>query len=179
MSKINLIDTGGPPPEGPPKWIYVALAAVLILGALLGLLHWKMTSDIESTQQEIAKTKEQIKTYEAQIAKASKAQKDKELLEEILRVINDLRKQKSSSARVLDEVSIQKPEKLQLESMKKQGTTVGIEGIALDDETVANFMTSLRKSKLFKSVDLIVSEQIEQNKIKLKKFTLSCEITAL
>jgi type IV pilus assembly protein PilN len=96
-----------------------------------------------------------------------------------LRVINDLRKQKSSSARVLDEVSIQKPEKMQLESMKKEGTRVGIEGIALDDETVANFMTSLRKSKLFKSVDLVVSEQIEQNKIKLKKFTLSCEITAL
>lgn len=174
-----MIDTGGPPPEGPPKWIYIALSAVLILGALLGLLHWKMGRDIESTQQEIAKTKEQIKTYEAQIAKASKAQKDKELLEEILRVINDLRKQKSSSARVLDVVSIQKPEKLQLESMKKEGTKVGIEGIALDDETVANFMTSLRKSKLFKSVDLIVSEQIEQNKLKLKKFTLSCEITTL
>jgi hypothetical protein len=149
MSRINLIDTGGPPPEGPPKWIYIALSAVLILGALLGLLHWKMGRDIESTQQEIAKTKEQIKTYEAQIAKASKAQKDK------------------------------KPEKLQLESMKKEGTKVGIEGIALDDETVANFMTSLRKSKLFKSVDLIVSEQIEQNKLKLKKFTLSCEITTL
>jgi Tfp pilus assembly protein PilN len=53
---------------------------------------------------------------------------------------------------------------------------VGIEGIALDDETVANFMTNLRKTKLFKSVDLVVSEQIEQSKIKLKKFTLSCEI---
>ncbi len=40
-------------------------------------------------------------------------------------------------------------------------------------------MTSLRKSKLFKSVDLVVSEQIEQSKIKLKKFTLSCEITPM
>jgi Tfp pilus assembly protein PilN len=63
--------------------------------------------------------------------------------------------------------------------MKKEGTKLGIEGIALDDETVANFMTSLRKSKLFKSVDLVVSEQIEQSKIKLKKFTLSCEISPM
>jgi hypothetical protein len=46
----------------------------------------------------------------------------------------------------------------------------------LDDETIANFMTNLRKSKLFKGVDLIVSEQVEQGKIKLKKFILSCEI---
>jgi type IV pilus assembly protein PilN len=68
---------------------------------------------------------------------------------------------------------------LQLESLKKDGTKLGIDGIALDDETVANFMTNLRKSKLFKSVDLVVSEQIEQSKIKLKKFTLSCEITPM
>jgi type IV pilus assembly protein PilN len=69
-----------------------------------------------------------------------------------------------------------KPEKIQLESLKKEGAKLGIEGIALDDETVANFMTNLRKSKNFKSVDLIVSEQIEQSKIKLKRFILSCEI---
>ena len=46
---------------------------------------------------------------------------------------------------------------------------LGIEGVALDDETVANFMTSLRKSKLFKNVDLIVSEQIEVSKIPSEK----------
>ncbi len=179
MIKINLLLREKKKKVGMRKEFVFAIAAVLILGVLLGLLHWKMASDIESTQTEIAKTKEQIKFYEAQIAKASKAQKEKELLEEKLRVINDLRKQKSSSARVLDEISMQKPEKMQLESMKKEGTKVGIEGIALDDETVANFMTNLRKTKLFKSVDLIVSEQIEQSKIKLKKFTLSCEISLI
>jgi type IV pilus assembly protein PilN len=179
MIKINLLLREKKKKVGMRKEFVFAIAAILILGALLGLVQWKMASDIESTQKEIAKTKEQIKFYEVQIAKASKAQKEKELLEEKLRVINDLRKQKSSSARVLDEISMQKPEKLQLESMKKEGTKVGIEGIAMDDETVANFMTSLRKSKLFKSVDLIVSEQIEQSKIKLKKFTLSCEITPM
>ena len=69
-----------------------------------------------------------------------------------------------------------KLEKIQLDSLKKEGQKLGIEGVALDDETVANFMTNLRKSKMFKSVDLIVSEQIEQSKLKLKKFILTCEI---
>jgi type IV pilus assembly protein PilN len=94
-------------------------------------------------------------------------------------VINTLRKEKSSPARVLEELSLQKPEKIQLESLKKEGVKLGIEGIALDDETVANFMTNLRKSKLFKNVDLIVSEQSEQSRIKLKKFTLACEISLM
>jgi len=60
--------------------------------------------------------------------------------------------------------------------VKKDGSKLGMEGIALDDETIANFMTSLRKSKLFKNVDLVVSEQVEQSKVKLRKFILSCEI---
>jgi type IV pilus assembly protein PilN len=93
-----------------------------------------------------------------------------------LNVINSLRKQKSTPAKVLDEISMNKLEKIQLESLKKTGPKVEIHGVALDDETVANFMTNLRKSKIFKSVDLIVSEQTEQNKVKLKKFVLSCEI---
>jgi len=73
-------------------------------------------------------------------------------------------------------LSIDKPEKVYFESVKKDGSKLGIEGVALDDETVANFMTNLRKSKLFKNVDLIVTEQIEVSKIRLKKFILSCEI---
>jgi len=46
----------------------------------------------------------------------------------------------------------------------------------LDDETVANFMDNLRKSTLFRNIDLVVTEQIEQSKIKLKKFILSFDI---
>jgi type IV pilus assembly protein PilN len=75
-------------------------------------------------------------------------------LQEKLNVINSLRREKGGPARVLDEVSIQKPEKIQLESLRKEGSKLGMEGIALDDETVANFMTNLRKSKIFKNIEL-------------------------
>jgi type IV pilus assembly protein PilN len=97
-------------------------------------------------------------------------------LQDKLNIINLLRKEKSSSAKVLDELSIDKPDKVYFESVKKDGSKLGIEGVALDDETVANFMTNLRKSKLFKNVDLVVTEQILVSKIPLKKFILSCEI---
>ena len=143
------------------------------------MVQWKIGKEKEDTFAKIQKTKEDINYYNALISEAKKAKENQKMLQEKLNVINSLRKEKSFAARVLDEVSIQKPEKIQLESLKKEGSKLGIEGIALDDETVANFMTNLRKSKLFKNVDLIVSEQIEQSKIKLKKFTLSCEISPM
>ena len=178
MIKINLLVARKEKGKvGGRKEIAIFVIALLCLGLLLGLVHWRVAKEKEETVAEIQKTKEEIRRYEALIAQA---QKDKEVvktLDEMLEVILTLKKQKSFASRVMDEVSVQKPEKLQLESMKKDGTKLGMDGVALDDETVANFMTSLRNSKVFKNVDLVVSEQIEQSKVKLKKFALSCEIS--
>lgn len=152
---------------------------ILSMGIVLGLLFvvlWFIGSEREKTLAQIASTTKEIEYYKSLRTEFEKAKEQKKILEEKLNVINMLKKEKASPAKVLDELSIDKPEKVHFESVKKDGSRLGIEGVALDDETVANFMTNLRKSKLFRNVDLIVSEQIEVNKIPLKKFILSCEI---
>lgn len=176
MIKINLLRKPGAPTRKLPKEMIIGVAAIALLVALLVFYHLRMGAQKEEMAKRITSTEQEIALYKAKIEKASKAKEEQKTLTEKLAVINSLKKQKSSSTKILDEVSVQKPEKLHLEVLKKEGNKVGIEGIALDDETVANFMTNLRKTNLFKSVDLIVSEQVEQSKIKLKKFTLSCEI---
>ena len=178
MIKINLLLRKKEKRVGMRKEIVVALVSILLFVILLAFVHWQKMNEKDRMAKEIAKTRQEITDYQAQIAEAKKAKEEQQALQEKLDVINALRKEKSSSAKVLDEVSSLKPEKMWLESFKKDGPRLGIEGIALDDETVANFMTNLRKSSLFKSVDLVVSERSEQSKIMLKKFTLSCEIVA-
>ena len=158
--------------------IVLAGSAVLLL-SILGFFHWKYYQEKEEIVVRISKTKTEIMHYKSLTTEVTKAKEAQKTLQDKINVITTLRKEKSSPARVLDELSVLKPEKIQLESLKKEGTRLGIEGIALDDETIANFMTNLRKSKLFKNVDLIVSEQSEQSRIKLKKFTLSCEISLM
>jgi len=161
------------------KEIVVLILSVFLFLVLLVIVQWRIDKEKESTIAQISNTKKEITYYKSLIAEVDKAKVLQKTLQDKLNVINSLKKQKSSPSRVLDELSIDKPEKIQLESLKKEGGKLGIEGIALDDETVANFMTNLRKSKVFKNVDLIVSEQIEQSKIKLKKFILSCEISLM
>jgi type IV pilus assembly protein PilN len=161
---------------GLKKEITILIASLVLLFLVLGFLHWKALQDEEAITKSISATKNEIAHYKSLTTEVNKAKEDQKVLQEKLNVINSLRKEKASPARVLEEISLQKPDKIQLESLKKEGTKLGIEGIALDDETIANFMTNLRKSKLFKNVDLIVSEQSEVSRIKLKKFTLMCEI---
>ncbi len=155
--------------------IIVLIISVVLLFVILILVQWKQNKTKEDMLAEISRKEREIAQNRSLTAELTKAKESKKALEEKLNVINSLRKEKTSPARVLDELSIDKPKQIQFESLKKEGSKLGIEGIALDDETVANFMENLRKSKIFKNVDLIVSEQIEQSKVKLKKFILACE----
>lgn len=178
MIKINLLLARKEKAKiGIKKELIIVVGSAVLLLLVLGVFHWKIYQSREETDALISKTKNEIARYKSLTAEVNRAKEDQRVLKEKLDVINGLRREKASPARVLDEISVQKPDKIQLESLKKEGGKLGIEGIALDDETVANFMTNLRNSKLFKNVDLIVSEQSEQSRIKLKKFTLSCEIS--
>jgi len=176
MIKINLLLTRKEKKAGVKKEFVILFLAVGLLLILLAALHWKMGKEKEDMAAQISETKKEIARYKSLAIEVTKAKEAQKVLQDKLNIINSLRKGKETPVRVLDEISVDKPEKLHLELMKKEGSKLEIEGIAMDDETIVQFMTNLKKSKLFKNVDLIVSEQIEQNKIKLKKFILSCEI---
>ncbi|MBS3919054.1 MAG: PilN domain-containing protein [Deltaproteobacteria bacterium] len=177
MIKINLLLTRKEKKKvGVKKEFVILIVSVGLLAILLAGLHWKIGKEKEDMVTQISETKKEIARYKSLAAEVTKAKEAQKTLQDKLNIINSLRKGKETSVRVLDGISVDKPEKLQLELMKKEGLKLGIEGIALDDETIVQFMTNLKKSKLFKNVDLVVSEQIEQNKIKFKKFILSCEI---
>jgi type IV pilus assembly protein PilN len=177
MIKINLLLARKEKKKvGMRKEFVVLILSVVLLVMVLVFIQWRIEKEKDDTLAQISTTKKEIAYYKSLTTEVTKAKEAQKTLQEKLNIINTLRKEKSGPAKVLDELSIDKPEKIHLESVKKEGSKLGIEGIALDDETIANFMTNLRKSKLFKNVDLIVSEQVEQSKLKLKKFILSCEI---
>jgi type IV pilus assembly protein PilN len=177
MIKINLLKARkGTKKIGVRKELIVFILSMVVILPLLFVVQWYIGGEKDKTVAEIANTKQQIEYYKSLRTEFEKAKEQQKILQEKLRVINQLKKEKEGPAKVLDELCIDKPEKVYFESVKKDGSKLGIEGVALDDETVANFMTNLRKSKLFKNVDLIVAERIEVSKIPLKKFILSCEI---
>jgi type IV pilus assembly protein PilN len=180
MIKINLLLTRKEKKKvGMRNEVIVLILSGVVLVTIFAVLQWRLDRQRDDLLARIASTKTEIAHYKSVITDLNKAKELQKTCQTKLNVINGLRKEKGSPARVLDEISMGKPEKVHIESLKKDGTKLGIEGLALDDETVANFMTNLRKSKFFKSVDLVVTEQVEMSKLKLKKFILSCEILLL
>jgi type IV pilus assembly protein PilN len=59
--------------------------------------------------------------------------------------------------------------------LEEKGMTIKIDGIALDNKTVADFMVGLQQSGLFKGVNLKTLKQKEFEGNNLKSFQVSCE----
>ena len=59
------------------------------------------------------------------------------------------------------------------------GGNIDIKGIAMDNKTVADFMTRLENSKLYKKVNLKRLEQKKISKLNLKSFAITCSKISL
>jgi type IV pilus assembly protein PilN len=95
-------------------------------------------------------------------------------LEQKLFVIKDLDRGRLRAAYILGELSQRTPDKVWIESLDKNGKSLKITGVALDNETIANFMDVLGHSKYFTGVELEITEQIDRGGLKLMKFSLHC-----
>ena len=89
-----------------------------------------------------------------------------------LKVIEDLTKKKVGPVRVMESLSLAAPERLWLTEFKENSGNLSLAGMAVDNQTVADFLKALSTSAYFGNVELIETSQIEQEKLLLKKFSL-------
>jgi type IV pilus assembly protein PilN len=65
------------------------------------------------------------------------------------------------------------PKRMWFTSLTSGNSTVGINGIALDNKTIADFMTRLEGSKLFSAVNLKSIRQQKRANLNLKRFAIT------
>jgi type IV pilus assembly protein PilN len=151
--------------------VLLALCVVLVF-----ILAWFVQTAInqqkESLQREVATTKLEIKKLTAEAGEIEKFKAQKQELERKLDVIQSLNAKKTGPVEILDELSLIIPEKAWLTSLNNKGDDLVLEGLALDNTTIATFMKSLQASTHFDNVSLVLSQQ-EGGK---HKFSITCKI---
>ena len=151
---------------------------LVLVFLLIGLVQWIYVNQSRALQDQISDGNKKLEKLQAQKRQIEKHKADLKLLEKKLAIITELKKNKARPVRILDALSTHMPDKMCLRSLKKQGAQLTMEGWALDDEVIANFMTSLQRSKYFTGVELIVTERFkpEGTEINIKKFTITSTI---
>jgi type IV pilus assembly protein PilN len=157
--------------------IFVLMFALTVVTLIYynGILNRKITgleTDIQTKKAELA-------TYQKTIKEIQQIKKRLEDLQNKTRIINQLNVNREWPLSFLDSINDLIMEKrMWLTSLSLKGSNVSIKGIALDNKTVADFMTRLEDSKLYSNINLQTINQKTILKYNLKSFDISCQKAA-
>jgi len=150
--------------------VFAVCVGIVIVG--LGVLQGTMKREKSMIESDIQTTQIQIKELKVKAEEIEKVKKRRVELEKKLQVINDLSIQKTGPVEVLDELSMLMPEKAWIGSFTNTGDKVVIDGTAVDNTIIAEFMKRLQGSKHYTDVELVFSQQEGLN----HKFVIQCKI---
>lgn len=154
----------------------LAAAVVILLAAGISMVHLTLGADIDRMRDQITQRKAEIARLQAVIGEVREFKKKKRDLEEKIEVIGKLEQRQRGPVRVLDELARIIPEKMWIEKLKDSGGSVSLEGFAIDNQTIARFMTQMEASPWFQGVRLDVTRQVTRAGVNLKSFSLRASI---
>ncbi|HVM94913.1 MAG TPA: PilN domain-containing protein [Candidatus Acidoferrales bacterium] len=134
--------------------VAVALLMMIIPFMLQGRRMSRLDSEMDDLQAQVAKLESQAK----EVKDLDKKRTD---LKAKLKIIDDLKRKRVGPVRILEDLGSASPEKLWLVEFSDIGGNATITGMALDNQTIAEFMRSLQSSKYFYDVDLVETAQTE------------------
>ena len=155
--------------------IYLGIVMVILLASVYEFIA--LSSSLGNIKDEQKGLKAELKTYESTIKKIDKLNKKIKAIRAKLNIIKDLEKGKTGPVRLLDELADAVPrEKLWLRSYKETKGKLTLAGTAMDNETVALFMTRLEKTKSITSVDLRSAKlrRIKRYGVDVSDFIFDC-----
>lgn len=156
--------------------LFVSSLGVLLV--VLALWAVAMGRTVKGLQEEITALDQKKASYQAILTEIAKMKQERELLEKKLAAIKLLQSKSQTTVRVLDEVASRTPStRMWLTSLQQTGPSLKLDGVALDSETIAQYMQQIEASEYFKNTELsgsvsqtVVAEQ------KLRSFSLTLSI---
>ena len=185
MIRINLLGQVRPKAARRPVDTGAALPLVFIgAGAVLGFLvlfyfyhSWQTQLDGEKKRiQQLQAQKTDLENIKQQV---DAFEKQKQVLQQRVSTIEQLQRDRTGGQELLDQVAntVSRAENLWLISMTKKGSALTLDGAAASLNSVANFITALKRSGYFQKVEIKDSKQDDKNlNVQTFLFTITADV---
>lgn len=178
MLKINLLPVRQLKKRAKAKkqlfGMFFLLLLVLALLAVTGVIQAKKISGL---QGEIATLQQEKNNYTPILNEISKLKKDREELDRKTDLIKKLKTDSSLTVRTLDEVARRiDNQRMWLDALEQHDSSLRLSGVALDNQTIAQFMDTLKESPFVQDVTLANSSLKVVSGRNLKSFELNCVV---
>ena len=179
MIRINLLPVREERRKATAQRLGLALAGTLVGSLLLsGAIHGTLLHQISSSRELAKQTQAEIQRFEPQLKQVEEFKKTKAEIEQKLDVIQNLHEARSGPVHVLDELASHTPDRIWVNKVNMQSGRMTLEGMSLDNELVALFLTSLEESPFFKNVELLETKAQDKDGFKLNQFEVSAVMTS-
>jgi len=163
MIKINLLPfRAARKQENIRRQVSVYFLTVLFLLTLMTYFHFSLGNELATLKSEETQLREKMKPYREVNRVIARMNQWKKEIKERLKLIETLETNRMASLRILVDVATSVPgHKLWLTSLSEKGGVLSLQGNAMDNDTVALFMTNLEKMDHITSVDLKETKLME------------------
>lgn len=151
--------------------VYVLIPLLVLAGT--AYFHTTVTGKIARLNTDIQKANADIERLKKEIGEVEKFKARKAELQKKVDIISNLQTGRIGPVRYLEAISAAIPEKCWIETLSIQPEKVTLSGVALNNHTIANFMTALGQSGRFRDVVLGAAEQTRVANTKLVRFNLT------
>ncbi len=159
MIRINLLPVRAAKKKESIRFqLTVAGLATFLVAAVSIAVYLIAAAEARGLQEQIASGNQELNDLTKKIGELSKIKEQKRIVEEKLRIINQLESDRTGPARLLRNVSEAVPKRAWIKTLRDKDYQITIEGYASDDEVVAEFMRGLEKADMGK-VELEVAKR--------------------
>jgi len=176
MIKINLLPfRTARKKENVRRQLSILITSLFLVFVLLIYYNIKLSGQLKEIKSKVETSKTENAKYEKINNEIKEIKGKLEVLNAKMDVIKTLETNRYEPVRLMDAMtSLVIPKRMWFVSLDGRGNSVNISGIAVDNQTVADFMTRLERSKLFETVNLKTLKQNVVNKAIFKSFDISC-----
>ncbi len=145
----------------------LGLTALILIG-----VYFYQSYRLSNLGNELAGLRKDIELLNAKVKEIGDLQNKIKDFSSKHKVIDDLNQKKTGPVKVMESLSAATPPTLWLTEFKETNGSSDIRGLALDNQTIADFLNTLAKSGQFKDVELIEAIQSEEKSGPYKKFAI-------
>ena len=156
--------------------VNVFLGSVFIVILLVVWANAFLGTKINNLNSEIASTRDQVAKYKLINKEIAEIKKKLELLDRKIKVIESLQDGRKAQVQNMDSLyQLLVEKRMWYNQIVEKGDEFSVKGIALDNHTVADFMTRIEKSDRFQNVRLssIRQYELKGKDMKLKQFEVN------
>lgn len=180
MIRINLLPyRAARSKENIRRQVSVFCLSIVLLIIVFWVFNGYLGSRINNLSANLADLKKEVQRYEEKAKQVEEIKAKLAALNQKIEIVNQLKAFRKAPPQLLAEMTeMVVPERMQLTNFKSDSGTVSLEGMALDNETIAVFMTRLERSSLFNGITLKSAKQETKFDIDLKNFNIVCKKAA-